>query len=133
VRDTLPAVTQKTCSPLPGGLSCPFSNRASKVAGVAVSKHPRNFRNAQILSYQKLNRPLPPGPFEHLRKTRPLLRQQTLERSGAHAHRFGHALQAGTGGSRRAPDGAFYCPEISESLALDQVDTIQSMRKSPQV
>ena len=74
-RDTLLVVTQKTCSPPPGGLSGPLTNRASKVAGVAVSKHPCDLRYVQILLHQKLNRPLSPGPFEHLRETRPLLRQ----------------------------------------------------------
>ena len=130
VRDTPSVFTQKTFAPLLGGLSCPFPNRASEVAGVTVSKHPCDFRYVQILFHQKLNRPLSPGTFEHLRKTRPLFHQTTLDRSGAHAHRFGHALQAGTGGLRRAPDGAFYCPNIRGNLVLDQGCTIGGLAVS---
>jgi len=126
VRDTLLAVTQKTFTPLLGGLSCPFANGAAKVAGVAVPKHPCDLGNVQILFHQKLDRPLSLGSVEYLGKARPLFHQQTLKRSGAHSHRFGNILQSGIVGPTHIPDGAFRGRKFDYIFALDQSDTLEA-------
>jgi len=121
------AVTQKAFAPLLGGLSCPFTHRAAEVAGVAVSKHQRDFGHAQILFHQKLDRPLSLGSVEYLGKGCPLFHQQTLKRSGAHAHRFGNIAQAGIAGPTRAAGRAFHGLNFDERLALDQCDTLGNL------
>lgn len=66
VRDALPAFAQKAYAQLPRGLPCPLPDCTSEVAGVAVTEHPCDLALGKILLHQKLNRFLPPVPFEQL-------------------------------------------------------------------